>query len=77
MPVRAFILIEMEPKGINGAIQALKTIPQVKSATAVAGPYDIVAIVESKTYEDIPRLITKEIQEVEGVLKTTTLLAFE
>ncbi|HVP37302.1 MAG TPA: Lrp/AsnC ligand binding domain-containing protein [Terriglobales bacterium] len=77
MPVKAFILIEMEPKGINGAIQSLKAIPQVKTATAVAGPYDIVAIVESKNYEDIPRLITKEIQEVEGVLKTTTLLAFE
>jgi len=77
MPVRAFILIEMEPKSINGAIQTLKSIPQVKSATAVAGPYDIVAIIESKTYEDIPRIITKEIQAVEGVLKTTSLLAFE
>ncbi|MCJ7459429.1 MAG: Lrp/AsnC family transcriptional regulator [candidate division Zixibacteria bacterium] len=77
MPVRAYILIEMEPKSINGAIQALKSIPQVKSATPVAGPYDIVAVIESKTYEDIPRIITKEIQAVEGVLKTTSLLAFE
>ena len=77
MPVRAYILIEMEPKSINGAIQALKSIPQVKSATPVAGPYDIVAVIKSKTYEDIPRIITKEIQSVEGVLKTTSLLAFE
>jgi len=77
MPVKAFILIEMEPKSINGAIQALKSIPQVKSATPVAGPYDIVAVIESRTYEDIPRIITKEIQAVEGVLKTTSLLAFE
>jgi len=77
MSVKAFILIEMEPKSINGAIQSLKKIPQVKSATAVAGPYDIVAIIESKTYEDIPRLITREIQAVEGVIKTTSLLAFE
>jgi len=77
MPVKAYILIEMEPKSINGAIQALKSIPQVKSATPVAGPYDIVAVIESKTYEDIPRIITKEIQAVEGVLKTTSLLAFE
>ncbi len=77
MPVKAFILIEMEPRGINGALESLKAIPQVKSATAVAGPYDIVAVVESKTYEDIPRLVTKEIQEVDGVLKTITLLAFE
>jgi len=77
MAVKAFILIEMEPKSINGAIQALKAVPQVKSATAVAGPYDIVAVIESKSYEDIPRIITKEIQGVEGVIKTTTLLAFE
>ena len=77
MSVKAFILIELEPKSINGAIQALKGIPQVKSATPVAGPYDIVAVIESKSYEDIPRIITKEIQSVEGVIKTTTLLAFE
>jgi DNA-binding Lrp family transcriptional regulator len=77
MPVKAFILIEMEPKSINGAVKALKSIPQVKSATPVAGPYDIVAVIESRTYEDIPRIITKEIQAVEGVLKTTSLLAFE
>ncbi|MCJ7498176.1 MAG: Lrp/AsnC ligand binding domain-containing protein [candidate division Zixibacteria bacterium] len=77
MAVKAFILIEMEPNSINGAIQALKAVPQVKSATAVAGPYDIVVIIESKTYEDIPRIITKEIQSVEGIIKTTTLLAFE
>lgn len=77
MAVKAFILIEMEPKSINGALEALKVIPQIQYATAVAGPYDIVAIVESKSYEEIPKLITREIQGVEGVIKTTTLLAFE
>ncbi|MDH4222315.1 MAG: Lrp/AsnC ligand binding domain-containing protein [candidate division Zixibacteria bacterium] len=77
MAIKAFILIEMEPRSINGALEVLNELPQIKSATAVAGPYDIVAILESKSYEDIPRIITKQIQAVEGVLKTTTLLAFE
>lgn len=77
MAVKAFILIEMEPKSINGALESLKKIPQVKSATAVAGPYDVVAVLESKSYEEIPKIITREIQGVEGVIKTTTLLAFE
>ena len=77
MSVKAFILIEMEPKSINGALKVLTELPQIKSATAVAGPYDIVAILESKRYEEIPKIITKKIQAVEGVIKTTTLLAFE
>ena len=77
MAVKAFILIEMEPKSINGALEVLKAIPQIQFATAVAGPYDIVAIMESKSYEEIPKIITRQIQAVDGVIKTTTLLAFE
>ncbi|KPL04350.1 MAG: hypothetical protein AMJ90_01250 [candidate division Zixibacteria bacterium SM23_73_2] len=77
MAVKAFVLIETKIDAIKSNAKKLMKKPHVKSAYSVAGPYDIIAMVEAKDYRDISKIVAKEIHSLPGILRTTTLLAFE
>jgi DNA-binding Lrp family transcriptional regulator len=55
----------------------LKKIEQVKEANMTFGPYDAVAIVESKDVNDLGRTLATLIQPIPGILETLTCLAVE
>lgn len=56
---------------------SLRKIEKVKSADLVSGRYDIIAIIEADTYDDIVKVILDEIRKIDGVQKTITRFAFE
>jgi hypothetical protein len=55
----------------------MKNMGGVVSVNAVTGPYDIIAIVESDSLNDIGDLVTTKIHPVSGVARTVTCLALQ
>ena len=72
---KAFILIETVVGRTREVVAKLAKIEGMKSVDAVTGPYDIIAIVEAKTLNDIGDIVTQKIHPVEGIARTVTCLA--
>jgi len=47
----------------------------VKSVDPVTGPYDVIAIIEAESLNDIGDLVTGKIHPVPGISRTVTCLA--
>ena len=75
MKVKAFVLIETAPGKSNAVTAALKQLEGVKSADLVTGPYDVIAIVEGETLNDVGGLVTGKIHSIEGITRTVICLA--
>jgi len=78
MPVRAFVLIQTEVEVARTAevVVALKKQgEEIKSVDRVTGPYDIIALLEAGSLDEIGTIIDSKIQSVAGVYKTITCLA--
>jgi len=75
--VKAYVLIEMKTNSIQSTTKKLLAKPHINSASSVAGPYDIVALIEADDYKDISKIVANQIHSLPGILKTTTLLVFD
>jgi DNA-binding Lrp family transcriptional regulator len=72
---KAFVLIETAVGKNKDVVAALKQLDGVKSVNTVTGPYDIIAIVEKETLNDIGDLVTGKIHPIAGISRTVTCLA--
>jgi len=75
MTAKAFVLIETKVGNSKNVVNKLKGLAGVKSADSVTGPYDVIAIVESESLNDIGDLITGKIHPIGGISRTVTCLA--
>jgi DNA-binding Lrp family transcriptional regulator len=75
--MKAYVLISIRTGEVRDVVRQLKKIEQVKEANMTFGPYDAVAIVESKDVNDLGRTLATVIQPIPGILETLTCLAVE
>ena len=75
MAAKAFILIETTVGKSKEVIATLNTLPGLKSVDTVTGPYDIIAIVEAASLNDIGEIVTGKIHPIAGISRTVTCLA--
>ena len=75
--VTAIVLINVERAKVNQVAQALLELQGVTEVFSVAGQYDLVAILRTQTNEQIADLVTGYIQDVQGITRTETLMAFK
>ena len=75
MAAKAFVLIETTVGKNREVVAALRQLQGVKSVDTVTGPYDIIAIVERETLNDIGDLVTGKIHPIPGISRTVTCLA--
>ncbi|MEW6593228.1 MAG: Lrp/AsnC ligand binding domain-containing protein [Candidatus Hadarchaeota archaeon] len=75
--VKAYSLISAEPGKTTEVFKRLKALEGVKSAEAVAGPYDIVARIEVDSLEKLTKAVFGDIRGIPGVTNTTTLIVVE
>ena len=68
--VWAYVLIQTEV-GQTGRV-AREVAEITGSAVPVAGPYDIIAIVEAASIDDLGTMVVSRIQGVKGVTRTLT-----
>jgi DNA-binding Lrp family transcriptional regulator len=75
--VTAFVLISTSKGSIDKTAQSLVKTKYISEVYSVTGDWDLVAVVKIKNSEQLPILINKKIQKIEGVERTTTLVAFQ
>ncbi len=76
MATKAFLLIQTAAGKSNEVVAAIKQLGEgIKSVDSVTGPYDVIAVIEGKTLQEIDELVTGEIGSVAGVYRTVTCLA--
>ena len=75
MAAKAFVLIETAVGKNKEVFAALEQLKGIKSVDIVTGPYDIIAVIEADTLNDIGDLVTGKIHPVAGISRTVTCLA--
>lgn len=74
--VTAIILIKAERGGVEKASQGLLKIKGVTEVYSVAGEYDIVAVARVRQNDELAKLVTEDMLNVQGIACTETLIAF-
>lgn len=75
MSAKAFVLIETAVGKTKEVITSLKQLEGMKSVDTVTGPYDVIAVIEAETLNEIGDLITGKIHAIDGISRTVTCLA--
>ena len=74
--VSTIVLMNVEPNHINDVAAALAELNGVSEVFSVAGQYDLVAIIRVKTNEEMAELVTEKMLNVDGIMRSETLIAF-
>ena len=72
---KAFILIEAVVGKTKEVVDGLRQAEGVKSVDTVTGPYDVIAIIEAETLNEIGDIVTQKVHPVPGISRTVTCLA--
>ncbi len=75
MAAKAFIQIETAVGKTKEVVAKIRQLEGVKSVDPVTGPYDVIAIIEAKSLNDVGDLVTGKIHPVPGISRTVTCLA--
>ena len=75
MTHRSFVLIETKGGKAKAVMDKMRQLDGVKSVDLVTGPYDVIAVVELESLNDIGDLITGRIHLIAGISRTVTCLA--
>ena len=75
--VTAIIMLSVEKKHINQVAEKLASIEGLSEVYSVSGSYDIAAIARVRTNDQLSELVTKHLAQIDYILKTETMLAFQ
>lgn len=75
--ITAIVLISTEVDRIHEVAQSLAGIEGVSEVYSVAGDVDLVAIVRVPQHDLLAETIAGSINKTDGVLATTTMIAFQ
>jgi DNA-binding Lrp family transcriptional regulator len=70
--VKAYILIQNQ---VGASAEVARDVARIKgaiSAEAVTGPYDVIALAEAGSLDELGRLVVGRVQAIEGVTRTLT-----
>lgn len=76
MPL-AFVFVNVEAGREKEVLENIKKISEVKASYLVFGVFDIVAMVESDTFEKLREMVTKKIRQLDKVRSTMTMIVME
>ena len=74
MAAKAFILIETAVGKSKDVVTTLSSLEKLTSVDTVTGPYDIIAVVEAESLNDIGEIVTGRIHPIPGISRTVTCL---
>jgi DNA-binding Lrp family transcriptional regulator len=72
MATSAYVLIQNDVGKAAEVAREINALDDVTIADDVTGPYDVIARVESKSMDDLGRLVVSEIQRIDGITRTVT-----
>jgi DNA-binding Lrp family transcriptional regulator len=74
--VTSFVLINSAPDRTAALAEALAELAAVSEVYSVSGEFDLIAVVRVRQHDDLADVVTKEIAQLEGIVRTRTLIAF-
>ena len=74
MTTKAFVIIETAVGKTREVVTKVRQLEGVKSVDPVTGPYDIIAILEAESLNDIGDMVTGKIQPVDEITRTVVCL---
>jgi len=74
--VTAIVLLNVARQKVNEAAELLAGIEGISEVYSVAGQYDLAAVIRVRDNEALAELITNRLLQVEGIVKSETLIAF-
>lgn len=74
--IKAFVLVVTHPGATRKIARQIRALPHVLEVHEVMGPYDIVAVIETDTLQEIPGILADRIRTLEGIQSTTSLVVF-
>ncbi len=75
MTAKAFVLIETSVGRTKEVASTLRELNGVQSVDPVTGPYDVIAVIELGSLNEIGDLVTSKIHPIPGISRTVTCLA--
>jgi DNA-binding Lrp family transcriptional regulator len=72
MAVSAYILIQTEVGKAAQVAEQVAGIDGVVSAEDVTGPYDVIVRAESKSVDELGKLVVSRVQLIDGITRTLT-----
>jgi DNA-binding Lrp family transcriptional regulator len=75
--MKAYVLVTVRAGEVREVVKALRAIAGVSEAHATFGPYDAVAVVETKDVAQLGDITASGIQPIAGIERTLTCLAVD
>lgn len=75
--VTFIILFNVKQNRISSVAEQLAEIPEISEVYSVTGIYDLVAIVRTRTNDEVADLVTNRLGTIKGIEHTDTMLAFK
>jgi DNA-binding Lrp family transcriptional regulator len=73
----AIVLIQAEREALSTLGGELADIDGVAEAYSVTGEWDFAAILRLREHDELAQVVTGQISQLRGVLRTHTMVAFE
>ncbi|MEM3662354.1 MAG: Lrp/AsnC ligand binding domain-containing protein [Sulfolobales archaeon] len=77
MPQKALVLINIEIGSEEEVLSKLREIPNIKETYLVYGVYDIVAVIEAQTQDELREIVVKHVRRIPKIRSTTTMMVIE
>ncbi len=75
--MKAYLLIRVEAGKENHVLDKIIEIPGIRQAALVFGPYDIIAVAEVTTHDELDNIVVGSVRKIEGVKDSLTLVVAE
>jgi DNA-binding Lrp family transcriptional regulator len=75
--VTFIILLNVSSNKITEIAEQLADMPEISEVYSVTGNYDLVAIVRTRSNDEVAELVTNRLGPIEGIEQTDTMLAFK
>ena len=72
MRAKAFVLINLAAGVARDVYSRIAAMQHVEVVHAVSGPYDMIAVVDGSTFNEIGRFVIEKLQTIPGVQSTIT-----
>jgi len=74
---KAFVLINTETGSEKSVVEKMKSLKHVKAAYFVFGVYDVIAVVEAPSIDDLKNTVHQAMRQVEGIRSTVTMVVIK
>jgi DNA-binding Lrp family transcriptional regulator len=72
--MKVFVEISVARGKVGKTLHELRRMKEIRAVSVVTGHCDILSTAEVNSIEDLSRLITDEVQSLQGILRTETLV---